>query len=410
MVIRKDKGYIGTEIEAILLDDEGKVVDQFKVVSKKIPKKERGRRHIDIEKSRVTHDVWFSQPEINVRPFWEDQFDDFYQELSHLVIDLYEAAKSSGYQLCLLPIPPLPHRDPMIRESQPRDAETQSIHYHYSVGGGFPDKFSRLPFYNAFVLTYLLLAPATFTSFYAYGKRRNYLSTRFNLATAVYPPPYLDPNSTLDHNYILKEINEIQSEIGLVHPVPENVRLFDISFLTKEEAYWLIPRKSTVELRPFDTVPSLLIIEALWLMVAAIGKKVISNKNSFIKIHKDVFRVIWRLRSRVIKDGFRAPLPKIEKEKLPTIDDEKWPRYLYDNEIGNVREAMLWLMDDLQPELDQITETSTMAKAVLSKFKSFIKEGLTPVERILIRFKGKDITRALIQVNEEAIYDPFYIP
>lgn len=408
--MKKNMGYIGVEIEVILLNGEGKVVDGFREIAKKLPKREKGKKHIDIETSRVTHDVWESQPEINIMPFWEDEFDSFYKELSSLIIDLYEIGESVGYKTCLLPLPPNGHSDPLIDAIQPRDAETQSIHYHYSKGGGFPDKSTRLPYYNAFVLTYSILMASTLTSFYGFGTIRNLLGARFYLGTAIYPPPYIDPSKEPDYTYMLKELEYMKKDLGLVHPVPENIRLFDVSFLTKEEAYWLIPRKSTVELRPFDTVPSLLIIEALWLLVAAIGRKVIDNEKAFINVRRDAFKAVWRLRNRVIKKGFKATLPKIDKENLPIIGDEHWPKFLYDDETENVRDAFLWLLDDLDKELTLITKNSSLAGEVLYKFRKFVKEGLTPGERILKRSQGGDIVKALLKVCDEAVYDPFYIP
>ncbi len=408
--MKKDMGYIGTEIEVIILNGEGKVVDAFREIARKLPRREIGKKHIDIETSRVTHDVWESQPEINIMPFWEDEFDEFYKELSSLIIDLYEIGESLGYKICLLPLPPNGHSDPLIDQIQPRDAETQSIHYHYSKGGGFPDKRSRLPYYNAFVLTYPILMAATLTSNFGFGIFRNYLGSRFYLGTAIYPPPFIEANKEPDYNYMLKELEFMRRDLGLIHPVPDNIRLFDISFLTKEEAYWLIPQKSTVELRPFDTVPSLLIIEAMWLIIAAIGKKVMDHERAFLNVNRDAFRVIWRLRSRVIKKGFNAKIPKTEKENLPKIGEERWPKFLYDDEITTVKDAFLWLLDDLEEPLSKITKKSTLAGEVLFKFRKFVKDGLTPGERIAKRSKDKDFVKTLLEVCDETIYDPFYVP
>ncbi len=408
--MRREIGYIGMEIETIILNDEGNVVDAFREIVKKLPKRERGRKHINIERSRVIHDIWGSQPEINVMPFWEHQFEEFHRELSSLLIDLYEAGRSLGYHVCLLPLPPKGHSDPLINKIHPRDAETQSIHFHYSKGGGFPDRPSRLPYYNAFVLTYLVILPTTLSSFYGFGKTRKHLGARYNLATALYPPPYIDINKVIDYSYMLKEIEAMTKELGLVHPLPENIRLFDVSFLTKEEAYWLVPRKSTVELRPFDTVPSILIMEAIWLLIAAIGKKVIKNEAAFVKVKRDAFRTLWRLRQRVVKFGFKAKIPKVDPEVLPVIDGERWPRFLYDDEAIYVKDGLMWLLDDLKNELEEIGAYYGTAKQVLSRFESFVREGRTPSERLMKKLKGKDKVKGLLEVCRRAVLDPFYVP
>ncbi|MGQ4892188.1 MAG: hypothetical protein ACP6IP_06830 [Candidatus Njordarchaeia archaeon] len=408
--MKRNKGYIGTEIELLILNEEGKVVDAFKEIAKKLPRRELGRKHVNIELSRVTHDVWGSQPEVNIMPFWEDQFEEFQKEIGSLMVDLYETAKRLGYRICLLPLPPSGHLDPMVDKIYPRDAETQSVHYHYSKDGGFPDRISRLPYYNAFVLTYAILLPTTLTSFYGFGKERNYLGARFHLGTALFPPPYIELNKQVDHEYMYKEIQVMRKEMGLLHPVPGNIRLFDVSFLTKEEAYWLIPRKSTVEMRPFDVVPSLLIIQALWMMIAAIGKKVIKHENSFLDVGKEAFRVIWRFRQRVIKRGFRARIPKVDPRNLPVIGDERWPRYLYDREILNARDALLWLINDLEPEFEEMGYNSGLARRVLQEFKKFVAEGLTPSERIKNRCREGDIVKCLLDICEEAVFDPFFVP
>ena len=411
MGLRRGRGYIGTEIELIILNRDGFVVDAYRKILSYIPKRERGRRHRDIERSRITHDVWDSQPELNIKPFWENQFEGFHKELVKLISDVWEAGRDAGLYVCLLPTPPRGHEDSTLNRFFPRDAETQAIHYHYSKNGGFPDKFSRIPYYNAFVLTYPILMASTLTSFYALGKIRKFLGARFNQATALYPPPYIDPRAEINHEYMLRELNYMRKVIGCIHPVPENIRLFDISFLTKEEAYWLIPRKSTVELRPFDTVPSLLIIQALWLLVAAIGKKVIKYEEEFYKVKKKAFIAIWKLRQRVAKKGFKARLPHVDPNILPKINGVAWPKYLYSEEIQDVGDALIWLINDLSQELDEMGYDSGLAKKVLAKFKHFVKDKETPAERILREVKSRDeLAKKLIEICERAANDPFFIP
>jgi len=409
--MKRDIGYIGAEIELVILNEEGYVVDGFRKIAANLPKKEKGLKHKMLEKSRIIHDIWESQPEVNVKPFWEMEFNKFHRELIRLLVDLWEAGIEAGYYVCLLPTPPKGHIDPILNTFFPRDAETQALHYHYSKNGGFPDRRSRIPYYNAFVLTYPILTVATLTSFYFKGKMRKYLGARFHIATALHPPPYIDPKAEINHEYMLKEIEYMKRVIGCVHPVPENVRLFDISFLTKEEAYWLIPRKSTVELRSFDTVPSLLIIEALWLIIAAIGKKVIKNESKFYKLDREAFMAIWKLRERVIKQGFRAKIPKVDPEFLPKINNEPWPKYLYDPEINTVKDAFLWLMEDLKEEFEDMGYTRGLPRKVISRFTDFIKEGKTPSERIMSKMKNiEDLTKILLEACKKAISDPLYIP
>jgi len=287
-----------------------------------------------------------------------------------------------------------------------RPGETCAMHFHYSWRGGFLRREERLPYYNVYSMVYLILSPCAASSGYL-NRRRSFLDDRYIMATALFPPVHIG-EETYDFEYILEEMKRMSSELGIHHPYPYNPRLLDIAPLTKEEAYFMLSRKSTVEIRAFDTVPSLLIIRAIWLMISAIGRFVADNEDAFRHVDRSIFKSIWILRNRVIRHGFNAMTTTVSKSLLPKVKGEFWPRYMY--ESMSVKDALLWLIDYLGEYIDVLAETSSNIKIVMDKFKSFVKEGKTPAERLLQYIGEPNWEKKFIEIFEWALYDADFVP
>ena len=398
----RKQGLLGLEVELLLLDENLQPVDAFRKISKVLPRTERGPRGSELGLTRVVKELYPSILEINFRPYWDNEFDYFTEEIQGFLSKLWKNASEKGIYPCPIAVPPL-----VSKNRDLRPGETCAMHFHYSWGGGFLRREERLPYYNVYSMTYLIMLPASLSSGFAGGKTRAYLGDRYIIATALFPPVYIREES-YDFDYILEEMERLSSEFGTHHPYPQNPRLLDIAPLTKEEAYFLLSRKSTVEIRAFDTVPSLLIIRALWIIIAALGRFAAENVSSFKNVDRTVFKNIWLLRSRVLKHGFRAQTIQVSKSLLPEVEGKPWPRYFY--ESMSVRDALLWLIDYLGEYIDILAETSHNIKPVIEKFKAFVKEGKTPAEKLLSYVGKPDWKKKFLEIFEWAFYDADFVP
>jgi len=397
----KKNGLLGFEMELLLLNDRLEPVDAFRKVSRVIPKSELGPRGSELGLTRVVKELYPSILEINFRPFWDNEFDYFTDEVHVFLSKLWKNASEMGIYPCPISLPPR-----VSSEEGIRPGETCAMHFHYSWRGGFLRREERLPYYNVYSMVYLILLPSTLSSGYLL-KRRAYLGDRYIMATALFPPVHIR-EEFYDFDYILEEMRRMSSELGTHHPYPYNPRLLDIAPLTKEEAYFLLSRKSTVEIRAFDVVPSLLIIRSLWILISAIGKFVSDNVDEFRYVDRSVFRSIWFMRNRVLKHGFNAKTITVSKSLLPQIKGEHWPRFLY--EEMTVKDALLWLIDYLGEYIDMLSETSSNIIPVINKYRSFVRDGRTPAERLLEYVEKPDWHRKFIEIFEWALYDPDFVP
>ncbi len=398
----KKQGLLGLEMELLLLNKELYPISAYRKVRRLIPPVERGIRGSKVGLTRMVKELYPSIIEINFRPYWDDEFDYFTTELQTCLSRIWKKSSEKG-------IYPAPIAAPLIVSGKQslRPGETCAMHFHYSWGGGFLRREERLPYYNVFCMLYLVLLPATMSSGYIAGKRRSFLGGRYKIATALYPPVHIRED-TFDFDSILDEMEKLSSEFGIHHAYPCNPRLLDIAPLTKEEAYFLLSRKSTVEIRAFDTVPSLLIIRALWILIAAIGRFISDHEEAFRDVDRTIFRSIWLMRNRVLKKGFNATTIPVSKGLLPKIGDEYWPRFLYEN--MTIKDALLWLIEYIGEYIDQLAETSQNIKHVIDRFKTFVSRGLTPSERILEIINQPNWKKRMLEIFEWAIYDIDFVP
>ena len=398
----EQKGLIGIEIEVLLMNKNLEPADAASWFIKRMPKETIGVRGFQIGLTRVVKELYPSMLEINFKPFWEDEFDHVTMELQNTLKKLWEIGSEAEIYPCLISAPPF---IPKNREIRP--GETCAIHFHYSWGGGFLRQVERIPYYNGFAMIYLLMLPITLSSGFVAGKKRSFLGCRFKLATALFPPVYLTEEN-FDFDYILSEMELMSAELGSHHSYPREPRLLDIAPLTKEEAYFLLSRKSTVEIRAFDTVPSLLLIRGLWILIAAMGRFITDHRDAFKKVERSVFRTLWFLRSRVIKHGFKATTIPISSALLPRVNGEPWPKFF--QEPTPIRDALLQLIEDLKPYIELIGETSTAVKRTMDKLMEFIKEGQTPAEKLYRVYESPDWKKRLLEILEWAIYNLDFVP
>jgi len=398
----RDEGLLGLEVELLLLNENLEPISAFRRVSKLIPKTERGTRGLELGLTRVVKELYPSMIEINFKPFWDSEFDFFTSEIHSFLSKLWKDASEKGIYPCPIAVPPSLGKGHYIRPG-----ETCAMHYHYSWRGGFLRRQDRLPYYHVYTMTYLILLPSTMSSGFLAEKPRAFLDDRYIMATALFPPVYIE-EETYDFDYILAEMERMSAEFGTHHPYPQNPRLLDIAPLTKEEAYFMLSRKSTVEIRAFDVVPSLLIMRALWIIIAALGRFISKNVEAFRNVDRYVYRVIWLMRNRVLKHGFRATTIQISKSLLPHINGEPWPRFLY--ERMTIREALLWLIDSLGEYIDMLSETSSKVKEVIGKFKSFVEDGKTPAEKLLEYVGKPNWKKKFLEIFEWAFFNADFVP
>ncbi len=398
----EQRGLIGIEIEVLLLNKNMEPVDLARWFIKRMPRETIGIRGFQIGLTRVVKELYPSMLEINFRPFWEDEFDHVTAELQNTLKKLWEIGSKIDVYPCLIGAPP---SIPPGREIRP--GETCAVHFHYSWGGGFLRPVERIPYYNGFAIVYLLMLPITLSSGFLGNKKRAFLGDRFKLATALFPPVYITEEN-FDFDYILQEIELMSAELGSHHSYPRDPRLLDIAPLTKEEAYFLLSRKSTVEVRAFDTVPSLLLIRALWILIAAMGRFIHDHIDAFKKVERQVFKTLWFLRSRVIKRGFKATTIPISPALLPRIDGEPWPRSFL--EPTPIKEALLQLIEDLKPYIEKLGETSTAVGRTMNKLIEFIRDGQTPAEKLYKVFEAANWKERLLEILEWAIYNLDFVP
>jgi len=396
------EGLLGLEMELLLLNKDLEPIGMFRRISRLIPRTERGPRGSELGLTRVVKELYPSILEINFKPFWDSEFDYFTDEVQGFLSKLWRNASEKGVYPCPISVPLV-----IPRGSTVRPGETCAMHYHYSWGGGFLRREERLPYYNVYTMTYLIILPATLSSGYLANKKRVFLGDRYILAAALFPPVHIR-DEEYDFDYILEEMRKISSEFGTHHPYPYNPRLLDIAPLTKEEAYFLLSRKSTVEIRAFDMVPSLLIVRAIWIIISALGRFIADHTDSFRNIDRSVFRAIWLMRYRVLKLGFKATTIQVSRSLLPVVDGEPWPRFLY--ESMSFKDALLWLIDNIGEYIDQLAESSRNIKYVIDKFKSFVSDGKTPAEKILEIVGKENWKKKLLEMFEWAVFNADFVP
>ena len=393
---------MGLEVELLLLNENLEPISAFRRVSKLIPKTERGTRGLELGLTRVVKELYPSMLEINFKPFWDNEFDLFTAEIHGFLSKLWKDASERGIYPCPIAAPPS-----MGKEHHIRPGETCAMHYHYSWRGGFLRRQERLPYYHVYTMTYLILLPSTMSSGFIAGKPRAFLGDRYIMATALFPPAYIE-EETYDFDNILAEMRRISTEFGTHHPYPYNPRLLDIAPLTKEEAYFMLSKKSTVEIRAFDVVPSLLIMRALWIIIAALGRFTAKNQEVLKNVDRSIYRAVWLMRNRVLKHGFKATTIPISRSLLPHIDGEPWPRFLY--EKMSVRDALLWLIDYLGEYIDILSEASNRVKEVINKFRGFVADGKTPAEKLLEYVGKDDWKKKFLEIFEWAFLNVDFVP